>query len=141
MTNTGEQTACVFHYVDYPSQRVPLELLSHENTTLMLDGYEWYQKACNEYGIKRLGCRAHARRKFKEAQGVQPKGKTGKADQGLAFIQKLYAIEKRIKDDPPGKRYHAQQNIAKPILEKLKYWIDTSEHLFALPQRLLPRHD
>nr|WP_269620929.1 transposase [Marortus sp. BJYM1] len=34
----------------------------------MLDGYDGYQKACDKYGIKRLGCWAHVRRKFKEAQ-------------------------------------------------------------------------
>ena len=96
MTNTGERPACVFKYSDNRSQRVPLALLSHDNTALMLDGYDGYQKACDDYGIKRLGCWAHARRKFKEAQDVQPKGKIGKADQGLAFIQKLYAIEKTI---------------------------------------------
>ena len=126
MTNTGERSVCVFHYAVNRSQSVPLELLSHDNTALILDGYEGYQKACDEYDIKRLGCWAHARRKFKEAQDVQPKGKTGKADQGLAFIQKLYAIEKRIKDDPPDKRYQVRQDEAKPILKKLKDWMDKS---------------
>lgn len=149
MTNTDEQTACVFHYADNRSQSVPLKLLNHENTALMLDGYEGYQKACDEYGIIRLGCSvtapcvtlpsasmqswAHARRKFKEAQDVQPKGKTGKANQGLAFIQKLYAIEKRIKNEPPDKRYQIRQNEAKPILKKLKIWMD--EGLLRVPPK------
>lgn len=133
MTNTGERRACVFHYADNRSQRVPLELLSHGNTALVLDGYDGYQKACDEYGIKRLGCWAHARRKFKEAQDVQPKGKTGRADQGLAFIQKLYAIEKRIKDDPPDMRYEARQNDAIAILKKLKDWLDKS--LLSVPPK------
>ncbi|MEQ3633718.1 IS66 family transposase [Thalassolituus sp.] len=126
MTNTGERPACVFKYSDNRSQRIPLELLSHDNSALMLDGYDGYQKACDDYGIKRLGCWAHARRKFKEAQDVQPKGKIGKADQGLAFIQKLYAIEKTIKEEPPNKRHQVRQNEAKPILAKLKDWLDKS---------------
>ena len=126
ITNTGERPACVFQYSDNRNQRVPLELLSHDNTALMLDGYDGYQKACDDYGIKRLGCWAHARRKFKEAQDVQPKGKIGKADQGLAFIQKLYAIEKTIKEEPPNKRHQVRQNEAKPILAKLKDWLDKS---------------
>ncbi|WP_269620928.1 MULTISPECIES: IS66 family transposase [Zhongshania] len=57
---------------------------------------------------------------------MQPKGKIGKADQGLAFIQKLYAIEKKIKEEPPNKRYQVRQNEAKPILDKLKDWLDKS---------------
>ncbi len=126
MVNTGEQPACVFHYADNRSQQIPLQLLSSGNAAVMLDGYQGYQKACDEYAIQRLGCWAHARRKFKEAQSVQAKGKTGKADQGLAYIQKLYAIEQRAKDNPPDKRYEVRQNEAKPILEKLKAWMEKS---------------
>jgi transposase len=126
MTRTGPQPVCIFHYADNRGQKVPLELLSSDNTAIMVDGYEWYQKACDDYGITRLGCWAHARRKFKEAQDLQKKGKTGKADQALAYIQKLYAIEKKIKDEPPDKRHKARQEQAKPILEKLKKWMEKS---------------
>lgn len=126
MANTGLQPACVFHYADNRSQHIPLQLLSEDNTAIMVDGYEWYQKACDDYAITRLGCWAHARRKFKEAHALQQKGKTGKADQGLAFIQKLYAIEKKIKDEPPDKRYHVRQQEAIPILAHLKKWMEKS---------------
>lgn len=128
MRSTGAQPACVFHYADNRSQSVPLQLLSAENQAIMVDGYEWYQKACDEYQIKRLGCWAHARRKFKEAKDVQPKGKTGKADQALSYIQKLYAIEKQIKDAPPDKRREVRQEQAVPVLEKLKTWMEKSLH-------------
>lgn len=133
MTNTGEQPACVFHYADTRAQSVPLQLLSQENSAIMVDGYEWYQKACDDYKIKRLGCWAHARRKFTDAKDLQPKGKAGKADQALAYIQKLYAIEKKIKDEPPDKRYQIRQKEAKPILEKLKSWMEKS--LLAVPPK------
>jgi hypothetical protein len=59
----------------------------------MADGYPGYNVL--EKTHKRLGCWAHARRKFIEAQKVQPKGKVGKADQALSYIQKLYAIERK----------------------------------------------
>ncbi|TVZ39053.1 transposase [Alteromonadaceae bacterium 2753L.S.0a.02] len=126
ITNTGHEPACVFHYADTRSQQVPLNLLSPENNAIMVDGYEGYQKACTDYEITRLGCWAHARRKFKDAQALQKRGKTGKADQALAYIQKLYSIEKKTKDDPPDKRYEARQNQAKPIVEKLKTWAEKS---------------
>jgi hypothetical protein len=41
---------------------------------------------------------AHARRKFVDAQKVQPKGKTGRADIALTMINKLYGIERELKD-------------------------------------------
>ncbi len=71
-------------------------------------------------------------RRCSESAG-QKKGKTGKADQGLAYIQKLYAIEKKIKDKPPDKRYETRQQEAKPILGKLKIWMEKS--LQAVPPK------
>ena len=120
----GEQSACVYHYRDNRSQTVPLELLEQSVKAIMVDGYEGYQKACDTYQIKRLGCWAHARRKFVDAQKLQKK--TGKADQAINFIQKLYAIEKRTKDQPPNERYRVRQQEAVPIIEKFRDWKDKS---------------
>ena len=116
----------VFHYDPTRNQQVPMDLLSSTVPAIMVDGYEWYQKACDTHQITRLGCWAHARRKFVEAQKLQTKGKTGRADQALAYIQKLYAIEKKIKDEPPEKRFNIRQREAKPIVEKLQTWMEKS---------------
>ena len=126
MSHHGFQAACVFHYTDTRSQDIPLYLLNQETTAIMVDGYKGYQKACDDYQIKRLGCFAHARRYFKDAKNLQAKGKTGKADQALALIQKLYAIEKKIKDDPPDKRFEVRQHEAKPVIDKLSKWLQKS---------------
>ena len=91
---------------------------------VMVDGYEGYDAACQENGILRLGCWAHARRRFVEAQRLQPKGKSGKADQALALINRLYALERRLKGAAPEQRYEARQDEAKPVLEKLHAWLE-----------------
>ncbi|MBU2885501.1 IS66 family transposase [Gilvimarinus agarilyticus] len=116
----------LFHYADSRRQSVPLDLLDESVSTIMVDGYEGYEKACKDYRITRLGCWAHARRKLMDAKTVQKKGKAGKADQGLAFIQKLYALEKSIKDQPPDERYRRRQQEAKPIIDKLRAWLEKS---------------
>ena len=126
MASFAEKPITLFHYDPRRSQQVPIDLLDTTVNTLMVDGYEWYQKACDDYHIKRLGCWAHARRKFMDAKKIQPKGKTGKADQALAWIQKLYLIEKQIKDAPPDQRYSARQQQAKPIIDDIKTWLDKS---------------
>ena len=126
MASFTHQPITLFRYDPGRSQQVPIDLLDTTVNTLMVDGYEWYQKACDDYRIKRLGCWAHARRKFMDAKKIQPKGKTGKADQALAFIQKLYLIEKKIKGDPPDRRYQARQQQAKPIITQIKTWLDKS---------------
>ena len=131
MASFNEKPATVFHYAPTRNQSVPQELLSSSISAIMVDGYEGYQKACDQYDIKRLGCWAHARRKFIDAQKLQKKGKTGKADRALAYIQKLYIFEKKVKGEPPDKRYEYRQQHAKPILEKLKSW--TYKSLLTVP--------
>ena len=126
MAAFGEQPATVFHYDPSRSQQVPLNLLTDTVPAVMVDGYEGYQKACDDYQITRLGCWAHCRRKFIEAQRQQPKGKTGKADQALVMIQKLYVLERKIKGEPPDKRHEMRQTHAKPILDKLRAWMEKS---------------
>jgi hypothetical protein len=55
-------------------------------------------------GVERLACMAHARRRFVEAQKVQPKGKIGRADIALTMINKLYGIERELKDGSDEQR-------------------------------------
>lgn len=55
-----------------------------------------------------------------------PKGKSGKADQAIAYIQQLYNIERKIKNEPPDKRYAIRQKEAKPIMDNIKKWLDKS---------------
>lgn len=115
-----------FHYAETRGQGVPLQLLDGFHGAIMLDGYTGYRAAVEQYQLDRLGCWAHARRRFIEAQKVQPKGKTGKADQALSLIQKLYAIEQQSKDRPPDQRHRIRQEKAKPVIDQLKTWLDKS---------------
>ena len=129
----GEQPAILFHYAATRSGSVPELLLGaldqQQRPALMVDGYEGYQRICNEQNLVRLGCWAHARRKFIEAQKLQPKGKTGKADQVLAYIQQLYAIEREVRDKPADECYRIRQQQARPVIDKLKTWLEkTLQH-------------
>ncbi|WP_045856572.1 IS66 family transposase [Teredinibacter purpureus] len=126
MASFGDRPALLYRYSASRSQETPNTLLSNQTAAIMVDGYEGYQPACEKYNITRIGCWAHARRKFVEAQKVQPKGKIGKADVAINEIKKLYAIEAATKHDPPDKRYRIRQEKAKPILENLKRWLDKS---------------
>lgn len=118
--------AVLFHYSDSRSQATPNSLLEGYAGGLMVDGYEGYKAIGDRESVQRLGCWAHARRKFIEAQRGQPKKKQGRADYALAQIQKLYAIEKQIKDEPPDKRHQVRQEKARPIIDHLKQWLEKS---------------
>lgn len=112
----------LFDYQDSRSSKHPTDFLTGFNGYLQVDGYAGYEKT----HATLVGCWAHARRKFVEAQKAQGKGKTGKADVALNHIQKLYALESKLKTAPPDKKYEARQTLAKPLLAQFKSWLDKS---------------
>jgi len=118
------QILVLFHYDTSKSARVAETLLEDYGGYLQVDGNSSYDTVAKAHpGICLVGCMAHARRKFHEAVQAQgKKGKTGKAQQGLAFIQRLYAIEKRIKDKEPAEKQRIRAEQATPILDKLHAW-------------------
>jgi transposase len=91
---------------------------------LQSDGYAAYDGLTN---VANVGCFAHARRKFMEAKKLQGKGKTGKADVALAKIQKLYALESRLKLASVEERWAERQAQAKPMLDDFYDWLTTQK--------------
>lgn len=77
-------------------------------------------------GITHLGCMAHARRKFVEAQKVTPakQGKVSKADMAVQMIKVLYVIEADIKEKSPEEKYRVRQAKSLPQLKKIRAWLD-----------------
>ncbi|HDS1781195.1 TPA: transposase, partial [Pseudomonas putida] len=53
---------------------------------------------------------------------VQPKGKTGRADIALNLINKLYGIERDLKEGSDEDRKLARQARSQPVLAQLKSW-------------------
>lgn len=91
---------------------------------IQVDGYSGYNKL-GRHSI-RVGCWAHARRKFYESNMALPEKDRGKslASEVLVLIQGLYAIEKRIAKFSIDDRTRIRQEEARPILEGIKEWLD-----------------
>ena len=119
-----DKPVILFDYSTSRAQEVPLRLLDGYRGYLMTDDYAGYNAVATRGGIERLACWAHARRKFVEAQKVQPKGKTGRADMALNLINKLYGIERDLKDANDSERLTARQQRSAPLLDQLKAWLD-----------------
>src|SRR5690625_462972 len=66
---------------------------------------------------------AHARRKFFDAARLQPKGKTGRPDQALALIGKLYQIERQARELAGHERYRLRQDKSRLVIDKLHAWL------------------
>ena len=113
----------LYHYDNGSrSRRVLTDYLEGYDGYIHADGYTSYDNIAATI----VGCFAHVRRKFKEAKLKQPKGAQGKADWALNLIQKLYGIEKRIKNSLPEHKYKVRQEESLPLLEKFKAWLDKS---------------
>ena len=119
-----DKPVILFDYSTSRAQEVPLRLLDGYRGYLMTDDYAGYNAVSTQEGIERLACWAHARRKFVEAQKVQPKGKTGRADMALNLINKLYGIERDLKAASDSERLIARQQRSQPLLDQLKTWLD-----------------
>jgi hypothetical protein len=133
-----EHPVILFDYDPGRGQAVPQRLLEGFAGYLQTDGYEGYNAVVAAQGLTHLGCWAHVRRKFHEAvkaQGKRTRGKVsgGKAQQGLALIQKLYQVERLAKDSSPAARQALRQEKAAPILAQLHTWLLKS--LPAVPPR------
>ena len=123
----NDQKIILFDYAAGRSGSVPVKLLEGYQGYLQTDGYEGYTAIGRQPGIISQGCWAHARRKFDEAiKGQKDPKKTGKAHAGLALIQKLYRIEREIKESPPDDKQRLRQQRSVPILDQLRQWLEKS---------------
>lgn len=115
---------------DYQMTRAgthPCEFLSGFKGYLHVDGYAGY------HGLKDVvlvGCFAHARRKFDEAlKALPPKNFSAPvaAKEGLAFCNRLFAIERELHDVSPEKRYEARLERSRPVLDEFLVWLKRKE--------------
>ena len=114
----------LYEYRPSRSGEHPKRFLEGFSGYLHTDGYEVYHKLADEITV--VGCWAHARRKFDEAIKSQPKAnKSGLAWQGLEWCNKLFEIEKEIKDLPFSERYNKRLEQAKPVLDAIWSWVNS----------------
>lgn len=114
---------------------VPKVLLSGTPGNLVVDGYTGYNAVSTPESRTRVGCHAHARRKFHEALSVDQEV----SPQALRIIRDLYAIEYEVKErGEQGTPAHlaARQELSKPLMAQLRALVDA--HLpTALPKSML----
>ena len=124
-----QRPSVLFDYDPSRAGSVAVRLLEDFTGVLQADGYSGYGKVCRDNAIRRIGCWDHARRKFIEASRAASSKNKGnkqtvsKADVALSHINKLYAIERQIKDLSDAERYHIRQTLSVPALESFKHWL------------------
>ena len=118
-----------YEYAPTRSGEVARRLLAGFQGFLQTDGYGGYDGFDGESGVVRVGCFAHARRKFDEALRGQGKRKGKKtsprqriADQGLARINALFKVERSYPDATAEERHRLRQEKLAPHLDELRAW-------------------
>jgi transposase len=131
----------VFHYTPDRTRAGPQNFLADYQGHLQADAYGGYDGIYTRGNVTEVACMAHARRKFFEAKETDGR----RSAQMLRFVQRLYAIEDRIKlrierrSGSSGavlamaQRHEitrqTRQARSVPILNQMKAWLDTEQKL------------
>ncbi|MEM9983836.1 MAG: IS66 family transposase [Bacteroidota bacterium] len=123
----------LFDYQPGRGSEYPKDTLEGFEGILQTDGYTVYEAFDAQPRITLLGCLAHVRRKFFEAQ----KGhKAKECHQALRFIRLLYLIEEQAREamdqvESPQEgytlRYQLRQRRAKSLIQAAKVWLEEQD--------------
>lgn len=123
VVRSPELNSLFFHYdKGSRAQYVAVELLKDFQGAVQSDGYGAYDIYENKQGVLLLGCWAHIRRKFEHALTDDPQ----RAEYALRVIGKLYAIERRVKEQglPPDEVKAIREREAYPLIKEFEKWIE-----------------
>jgi transposase len=118
----------VFDYSPTHAEKYTIEFLKDYLDYLQCDAYTAYDKVRAIV----VGCWAHARRYFFDAQKTEP----ARAAVALGFIRELYKVEELARGKDARERLTLRQGHSKKAVEELKNWMDREE-LSVLPQSAL----
>jgi hypothetical protein len=125
-----------FDFTTHYRRDGPEGILKSYTGYLQADALAQYEGLYATGRIKHVACWAHARRKFVEAQGSAP----SQAETALAFIRRLYVVEKDLAQvaatpENEAQRQQQRQAQATPILEEFHRWLQEQQRE-ALPKSL-----
>ena len=111
----------LFDYTPTRSRTGPQEFLKGFKGYLQADAYAGYDRLYAGQDVIEVACWAHTRRKFFEARDTD-----GRADQMLALIGELYAVESEARDlkVPPKLRRDLRLLKTVLILERMDIWLN-----------------
>jgi len=132
-SNSYDNQIVLYDYQVSRGQEHPKRFLSGYTGYLQTDGYAAYAKLKN---ITQVGCLAHVRRKFKDAMDVLKDPQAQKDSMsyiGFNYCNRLYSIEKKIRDFPLEERNEERMTLSVPIFEEFQKWVK-DQTLNSLPK-------
>jgi transposase len=131
-TYVADDEHVVFRYTPRRKSDGPREFLRGYKGYVQADAANLYDRLYTdggEQGATEVGCWAHARRRYFEAQLTD----RDRALIGLGFIKKLYEADRVASRAPPIRRTEDRRRLAEPELAGFKAWLD-AQALVVLPK-------
>ena len=113
----------LFEYQPTRSGEHPKRFLAgYKGKYIICDGYKGYDNISDD--IKLQGCLSHCRRYYTDAVDVVPKEARAdcEAMKGVEFCNKLFDIERRLKNYSDEERYQKRLALSKPVLDEFFAW-------------------
>lgn len=119
----------LYEYQPSRAKKHPKNFLEGFEGFLQTDGYAGYNAVAH---VTSVGCMAHAHRQYTDALKALPQDadvSRTKANEGLAYINQLYRLEKSFEKKAldPESRHEARQQESLPILLAYKEWLEVQE--------------
>ena len=113
----------MYRYAPSRGAEVARQMIGDFEGHLQTDGYEVYDTVCAERPkIIHVGCMAHVRRDFMDTK--KSSKKAGSAEEALAMIDRLYAMERRRPEFQDLQQFAiARKTEVQPVLEKFHAWL------------------
>ena len=110
---------CVYE----PDRRAerPRSHLSGYRGILQVDGYAGFEQLTAGGHITLAACWAHARRKFYE---IAEADASPIAVEAVRRIAEIYAVETKIRTEPPERRLALRQESSRPLVDALRAWLE-----------------
>lgn len=117
----------VYDFTEDRSRDGPTKFLADYEGYLQADAYSSYDGIYLESGgkIVEVACWAHCRRYWHKAKDQDP----ASAHHALAYIARLYEIERATRDADASARHAARQEHAVPLLAEIGKWLDEQSFL------------
>lgn len=118
-TTKFDTQAVYFEYNPSRSQKAAKEFLQNYNGAIHVDGYAGYNILGNSNSVTRIGCWAHARRKFDETIKSGKKEAKTISKKFIDEINELFAWERKWAEIPPDERKTQRLIYSKPHIDKI----------------------
>jgi transposase len=121
----AEHPIVLFEYQPDRGQERPRQFLKGYCGYLMTDGYAAYHNLPDDIIV--VGCLAHVRRKFTDAlKCLKPGERQGSlALAGKEYCDKIFDLERDIKDKAFSERFRIRNEKAVPVLNEFHAWLES----------------